>query len=86
MVPPMQGDYSPKPAPLSHWGMFESFDTAQECRDFQGYALKSTKDFPPPSAERKGLLSSKALANNLMRYAGMFGKCIASDDPRLKEK
>jgi hypothetical protein len=83
MVPPMQGGYSPKRAPLSHWGLFESFDTARECRNFQDDALKSTKDSLPPD-EPKGQLSNNAIAKDLMRYAGMFGKCIASDDPRLK--
>jgi hypothetical protein len=85
MVPPMLGDYSPKPAPLNHWGLFQSFDTARECRDFQDDVLKSTKDFLPPD-EPNGQLSDKALTKNLMRYTGLFGKCIASDDPRLRGK
>lgn len=86
MMPPMSNDpYYPKRAPLSHWGTFESFDTATDCRDFQADTLKRTKDIDY-SALRKRALNTKELTNNLMRYAAMFGKCIASDDPRLKEK
>ena len=88
MVPPLARDYWPKLAPLSRWGTEESFDTAAECREYESYLLKTTKDFEPVFTRGK-IRTSKEFAkietDNQLRFAALFGKCIATDDPRLTQ-
>ena len=81
MVPPVRpgtdlSDLSPQPAPLSQWDTQAAFDTAEECRNFQDYSLKHIPKHIP----------KHDVVNDAERYTTVFGKCIASDDPRLKAK
>jgi hypothetical protein len=54
-----------------------SFDTAEECRNFQGALLEHIKNLHGPTND---------FPTNEARYEALFGKSIATDDPRLKEK
>jgi hypothetical protein len=56
--------------PVEKWAHVDSFDTATECRE-AGY-----------QRQRENAASSDPIRRNL---AGNW-ECIASDDPRLKEK
>jgi hypothetical protein len=60
--------------PLSKWQIVRGFDTADDCQDFLG-------TFFEESQQKRAL--------NLLEPANrdyMFAECVASDDPRLKEK
>jgi hypothetical protein len=60
--------------PLSKWQIVRGFDTADDCQDF-------LDTFFEDSHQKQAL--------NLLEPAYrdyMFAECIASDDPRLKEK
>jgi hypothetical protein len=81
MVPPGERCLEPSEQPLSKWSTFESFDTAAECRAFQAITIKTTKNLDCSSARKA---TRKEWVKNQMRWAAMFGECIASDDPRLK--
>ena len=65
-------------APLSEWGIFSSHDSAAECE--QGlvafYKLTKTELAANPADER----------DRIQFYQLESSQCIASDDPRLKEK
>jgi hypothetical protein len=79
MVPP--GPIHPDPIlpAISKWEMRGSFDTAIECEDKRGMetirtanAIKDGRDLNAPETQ--------------MAAQYMLAQCIASDDPRLKEK
>jgi len=80
MVPPYsQGDFN-EHAHLSDWKIINSFDTAKECRSHQLFVSERTQsDVPqhgdPPTTDKQRYAVSIALS-----------ACVASDDPRLKEK
>jgi hypothetical protein len=65
-------------APLSKWGIFSAHDSAAECE--QGlvafYKLAKTELLANPSDER----------DRIRFYQLESSQCVASDDPRLKEK
>jgi hypothetical protein len=54
---------------LSQWSILESFDTAKECRAQAG-------------KNQEQLLNAHV---SLDEARLLFGKCLATDDPRLKE-
>ena len=61
-------------APLRKWRIVRGFDTADDCQDFLG-------TFSEDSQQKQAL--------NMLEPAYrdyMFAECIATDDPRLKEK
>lgn len=60
-------------APYSSWGWASSFDTAREC------TLEMTKALSYPHPHQPYLGYEKAVSQQSME-----GKCISSDDPRLK--
>jgi len=66
-------------APLSYWSQMGAYDTAKECEDFQAriYRRSQQSDF----RAQPGRFSTAQL-----RQAYAETMCIASDDPRLKEK
>lgn len=60
--------------PLSKWQIVRGFDTADDCNDFLSTFFEG---------------SQQKQALNMLEPAYrdyMFAECIASDDPRLKEK
>jgi hypothetical protein len=58
--------------PLKTWDMFRAFDSADECEGFRtGFREKALA-----RGEWKGFVKDRAES----------ARCIASDDPRLKEK
>jgi hypothetical protein len=74
MLPPLSSvkfDYTYKDdAPLRLWKILGSFDTAAECNIFKFDGLKQARD----------------QRNDSLTYAYSAATCIATDDPRLKEK
>ena len=66
-------------APMKYWGHYGSFDTAKECEDAEMKILRESRraDFKTPP----GRYSDKEF-----RQALKTSECIATDDPRLKEK
>jgi hypothetical protein len=61
-------------APLSQWSSLQSFDTAKECED--------------EAAKVKRQVSTKNQGGPvpLIQRPFAFAQCVATDDPRLKEK
>ncbi|MFZ0890081.1 MAG: hypothetical protein WA005_16675 [Candidatus Binataceae bacterium] len=66
-------------APLSHWQIAESFDSAEDCEDMKS---KMVRDFTRHEGADHPSSSYKAA----YRVAESQAQCIASDDPRLKGK
>ncbi len=72
--------------PLRYWQVVQSFDTASDCekkiQEIQrdtAHALNTTVRAIPDKREREEtFLKDVAILNNLT--------CVATDDPRLKEK
>ena len=58
--------------PIAYWVHYDSYDSAKECREAQADLVAKSKD-----------LDSKM--HGLMMALGV-SQCIASNDPRLKEK
>ncbi len=76
MVPPSPvAKYWERP-PLSKWEQYQSFDTAAECEN-----RKSDETF-----RLAGKLPNIAPSENQLLLQFTIGQCIASDDPRLKER
>jgi len=64
-------------ADLSLWAVYESYDNAKECRR-ERETLKARIPFTDTDEVlKRGSISDK------MRW---FGQCVATDDPRLKQK
>jgi len=60
--------------PLRKWQMVRGFDTADDCEEF-------LSTFYEQSREKQSLDMLEPAYRDYM-----FAKCVASDDPRLKEK
>jgi hypothetical protein len=80
MIPPKLGVNSKdqiyvESAPFSRWQMSESFDTAKECQE-AARALARPEQSAAEAGQRPSLESFRLV----------YAKCIATDDPRLKEK
>jgi hypothetical protein len=91
MDPPMLGGNppiydSPRPnpsAPLEEWIVFDTFDTASQCRE----ALASIREIPRNLDLKK--LTTEQLIEVQKSKKGLWAnsnRCVASDDPRLKGK
>lgn len=65
-------------APLGTWTISRAFDSAKECEDYKLMAEGRTKKDQNPIGETN---AKERFANALV-----FSQCIATDDPRLKEK
>lgn len=61
-------------APLINWQLARSFDSAEDCEAFKLEALKVSTE--------QGIKRSRKITTSVWSV----GDCIASDDPRLKEK
>jgi len=62
-------------APLSQWVVIDEFDTAAECKQNWSYWFNRWIHEKP----------SKVPAEKEALYERIKGKCISTDDPRLKE-
>lgn len=65
-------------APLSSWGIIESFDTAKQCEAFR---MRRLEEINPSDTGSFPKNMKQAAAAEVF-----FSQCIASDDPRLKRK
>ncbi len=76
MVPPL----SEPQAPLSHWAIYLSFDTAEPCeRERARVAEWDAKN------KDAGIHLTHHARSGDLQYEGTLAQCVASDDPRLKE-
>ena len=91
MVPPLAGTKQhpglDTNAPISHWSIYKSFDTAKAC---ETALLKGiyANDGVPDMFHGLGVRSDDPQAVTLaLAFKDVaLGQCVASDDPRLKEK
>jgi hypothetical protein len=70
--------------PLNRWDILKSFDTAKECESFM-IDLKEGKATPDPDYPWFDLKDPND-PNDVDTIRDTHLVCIASDDPRLKEK
>jgi hypothetical protein len=72
-------------APISEWVVQEVFDTARECREARDAGKEEFKE-----ALKRSDFGNKPMAKNRIDEITLVQKfseeCVASDDPRLKEK
>jgi hypothetical protein len=66
-------------APLSHWSQKHSFNTADECEDYRSNLIEGIRQ------NAGGAIQAGSFAEVMIRLATV-SRCVASDDPRLKEK
>ncbi len=71
------GGHLDETAPLSKWAIVGSFDSAAECEK-NLLAGRDLSVMPEPNL--------KSQASQAIKRRWEFAACIASDDPRLKEK
>jgi hypothetical protein len=77
MWPPMSESFHVElNAPIARWMVMKSFDSADSCERYNQYV----------AAHAKALASAKPEARAAALLAMKSGHCIATDDPRLKEK
>jgi len=83
--PPRSSDgvIDPK-APLSYWQMEGRFDTLEECRTYPDREVEIMRGF---YADHPEISESEHRNDDAARKAkAAQEQCIATDDPRLKEK
>src|SRR5262245_21357573 len=81
MTPPLDSSSPATPtimpgAPLSKWGMLDTYDTAADCR----------KALIRNQLEAAATRSDSKVLEIVVTLEAQGAKCVASDDPRLKEK
>jgi len=76
-------DYDPK-APLSEWQMIGKFDTIEDCRTYPARLPAIMHGFyvEHPEIGESGERRDNADMKTLFAHA----QCVATDDPRLREK
>jgi hypothetical protein len=76
-------DYDPK-APLSEWQKIGKFETIEECRTYPARLPEIMHGFyvEHPEIGESGERRDNAVRKALLAQA----QCVATDDPRLKEK
>ncbi len=81
MVPPLVGDpfHIDHAAPLSEWKIKSSYDTAEQC---EATRIRKSNELGAKLNGRTIESGSGAMMDMPLGYA----QCIATDDPRLKEK
>ena len=94
MVPPLKNKSVTADAPLSTWEIVNSFDTASDCENSRSALLAQAKNtanrenrnFEATQGDRSNKQNLETL-NQLyfLEVVVPLQKCIASDDPRLKE-
>ena len=65
-------------APFPEWGIVRTFDSSDKCEEAEADLVRSGRATLAKSAASKG---QKAIAT-----LETMSQCIATDDPRLKEK
>ena len=70
---PFEGATGPLNAPFDKWAIVDTFDTVAGCK-------KSLVEYLQKASERR----EKDWPN--LHYVATYGRCIATDDPRLKGK
>ncbi len=70
-------------APLSTWNTIKVFDTAVECRDARSKWEIDSVDIVEQNVKRYGHLQED---DKRQLAQGHAARCIATDDPRLKNK
>ncbi len=76
LVPPRGEVLVDALAPLSNWRVFHAYDSAKQCEQ-QHSAMFD---------EAKGHQNSTDASERAVFQMAMSAQCIATDDPRLKEK
>jgi hypothetical protein len=66
-------------ADLSRWNLWDSYDAAAQCRAAREQLQRLEGVAPPVSIDL-------VLKESKEKQAARFAECIASHDPRLKEK
>jgi hypothetical protein len=90
MMPPINPstDNERLDAPVSEWVIDSSYDSAQECQ--QAIHTLQRSLMPPRGASAESVRSQAAKAGQHARATdyerAIAAICIATDDPRLKEK
>jgi hypothetical protein len=80
MVAPSQGGKFYPDAPLSQWNQARSFETASKCEQVRSIANQKFLD-------KFALYDRDSLQKvDPSQYIDSISRCIATDDPRLKEK
>jgi hypothetical protein len=82
MPPPYWSKTNPRNAPLKEWTLFGRYDSAQECSDERSKMIR-VQSMALLSDLAEGVSDANRPSLSLdFKHA----QCIASDDPRLKEK
>jgi hypothetical protein len=71
--------------PLSTWEQWSSFDTAKACEDYQ-WKQVTTMASATTAAKKRAQTEEQLRRIDAAWGQTDLSKCIASDDPRLKEK
>ena len=78
MVPPPYSERARSLLPLSEWSIYKTFESADACTFFrEDVATGMLQDAPPDF-----VVQFDSSFMNIFQQA----ECVASDDPRLKEK
>ena|ERR1700733_11703725 len=94
MLPPLKEKSVVADAPLSEWKMVEGFDTAHDCESANSSLVEQAKKTSSQEERKfKASQGDKSSSQNLEALQQLYflevvvplQKCIASDDPRLKE-
>lgn len=70
-------------APISKWQQLQSFDTAEACETFRNDQMRMLENCPGPKGANLPCPPTPELTRlnlDLMQQ----GRCVSSDDPRLK--
>ena len=78
-------------APISQWETLRSFDSAELCEQFRGADDDTWQDMVLRWGKEEPLLKASGVKDwtktvNEVKESMDHSRCIASDDPRLKEK
>ena len=68
-------------APLSNWVIVGTFDTGADCREVIRIAPDYWREYPAARIPRTGLVPEYGMAESLQH-----ARCIATNDPHLKQK
>jgi hypothetical protein len=80
-MPPKPDSQSIASAPISHWQIVRSFDFSSDCEDARGKLRESLL-----GADKIKELEKQGFKERDLRQRAESLTCIASDDPRLREK
>ena len=92
MVPPWEscnGAFSGgpcNPSPLVKWRIVESYDSLSKCEEVKAGWIEKGKMYLAESEVRNRSRTSRMGIDAVDATRDMSAMCVASDDPRLKEK